>query len=76
MGGGTRRAHLGVGSSLLSGLSRKNGWRMAERAGHATPHRIQKFLSEASWDAGALLAEVQDNCACLPGLNPVERVRH
>src|SRR5918911_1744909 len=48
---------------LLSDLGRKNGWTMAERAGHATPHRIQKFLGEASWDAGALLAEVQDYVA-------------
>jgi len=44
---------------LLSDLGRKNGWTMAERAGHASPHRIQKFLGEASWDADALLAEVQ-----------------
>jgi SRSO17 transposase len=44
---------------LLSDLGRKNGWTMAERAGHATPHRIQKFLGEASWDADALLREVQ-----------------
>ncbi|GBQ04453.1 transposase [Streptomyces spongiicola] len=44
---------------LLSDLGRKNGWTMAVRAGHATPHRIQKFLGEASWDADALLAEVQ-----------------
>ncbi|MFK0297290.1 IS701 family transposase [Streptomyces sp. NPDC090442] len=48
---------------LLSGLGRKNGWTMAERAGHATPHRIQKFLGEASWDADALLGEVQDYIA-------------
>jgi SRSO17 transposase len=48
---------------LLSDLGRKNGWTMAERAGHATPHRIQKFLGEASWNAGALLAEVQDYIA-------------
>lgn len=45
--------------ALLSDLRRKNGWTMAERAGHATPHRIQKLLGEASWDADALLAEVQ-----------------
>ncbi|WMX48773.1 IS701 family transposase [Streptomyces roseicoloratus] len=45
---------------LLSDLGRKNGWTMADRAGHATPHRIQKFLGEASWDADALLSEVQD----------------
>ncbi|XLX07801.1 IS701 family transposase [Streptomyces flavusporus] len=44
---------------LLSGLGRKRGWTMAERAGHATPHRTQKFLGNASWDADALLAEVQ-----------------
>ncbi|WP_442811407.1 IS701 family transposase [Streptomyces sp. NBC_00481] len=43
----------------LSDLGRKNGWTMAGRAGHATPHRIQKFLGEASWSADALLAEVQ-----------------
>ncbi|MFS4093372.1 IS701 family transposase [Streptomyces sp. AF1A] len=48
---------------LLSDLGRKNGWTIAERAGHATPHRIQKFLGEASWDADALLAEVQDYIA-------------
>ncbi|MGW7384521.1 IS701 family transposase [Streptomyces sp. NPDC054794] len=44
---------------LLSDLGRKNGWTMAGRAGHATPHRIQKFLDEASWSADALPAEVQ-----------------
>ncbi|WP_422397446.1 IS701 family transposase [Streptomyces acidiscabies] len=44
---------------LLSDLGRKNGWTMAGRAGHATPHRIQKFLGEASWSADGLLAEVQ-----------------
>ena len=49
--------------SLLSDLGRKNGWTMAERAGHATPHRIQKFLGEASWSVDAMLAEVQDYIA-------------
>ncbi|MFB8137986.1 IS701 family transposase [Streptomyces mirabilis] len=44
---------------LLSDLGRKNGWTMAGRAGHATPHRIQKFLGEASWSANGLPAEVQ-----------------
>jgi len=44
---------------LLSDLSRKNGWTMAERAGHATPHRIQKFLGEASWDAEELLSQLR-----------------
>jgi SRSO17 transposase len=44
---------------LLSGLARKNGWTLAERAGHATPHRIQKFLGEASWDAEELLSQLR-----------------
>jgi SRSO17 transposase len=48
---------------LLSDLGRKNGWTMAERARHATPHRIQKFLGEASWSVDAMLAEVQDYIA-------------
>ncbi|MGW2962725.1 IS701 family transposase [Streptomyces sp. NPDC001220] len=46
-------------SERLSDLGRKNGWTMAGRAGHATPHRIQRFLGEASWSADGLPAEVQ-----------------
>jgi SRSO17 transposase len=56
-----------VFADLIEGLlrdpGRKNGWTMAVRAGHATPHRIQKSLGEASWDADALLAGVQDYVA-------------
>jgi SRSO17 transposase len=44
---------------LLSDLRRKNGWTMAERAGHANPGRIQKFLNAASWSADSLLDEVR-----------------
>jgi SRSO17 transposase len=44
---------------LLSDLRRKNGWTMAERAGHATPGRIQKFLNAASWSDEELLGEVR-----------------
>lgn len=42
---------------LLSVLRRKNGWTMAERAGHASPDRGQKFLAEASWSVDGLLRE-------------------
>ncbi len=48
---------------LLSDLRRKNGWTMAERAGHASPGRIQKFLNAASWSADALLEEVRSYVA-------------
>ncbi|MFH8224870.1 hypothetical protein ACH4C2_37925 [Streptomyces sp. NPDC018057] len=54
-----REVFAGLIEGLLPALGRKNGWTMAGRAGYATPHRIQKFLGEASWSADALLAEVQ-----------------
>ncbi|MFF8618474.1 hypothetical protein [Streptomyces sp. NPDC015350] len=49
---------------LLSDLRRENGWTMAERAGHATPHRTQKLLGEALWSADELLAEGRCWCWC------------
>ncbi|MFE2518963.1 hypothetical protein ACFXG9_27115 [Streptomyces mirabilis] len=54
-----REAFADLIEGLLSDLSRKNGWTMAGRSGHTTPHRIQRFLGEASWSADGLLAEVQ-----------------
>src|SRR5206468_4662032 len=38
----------------LSGISRKTGWLMAERAGFARPYRMQSLLGRSSWDADAL----------------------
>ena len=38
---------------LLSGLERKTGWLLTERAGEARPHRIQAVLGRAQWDAEA-----------------------
>jgi hypothetical protein len=35
---------------LLSGVERKNGWWLAERAGHATPDAMQRLLGSAVWD--------------------------
>jgi SRSO17 transposase len=32
-------------------VQRKNGWQLAEYAGHATPHGFQRLLGRASWDA-------------------------
>ncbi|MEU5534185.1 IS701 family transposase [Streptomyces sp. NPDC020362] len=45
---------------LLAGLGRVNGWTLAARAGHATPHRVQKFLNAASWSADALRDRVRE----------------
>jgi hypothetical protein len=38
---------------LLSGLERKTGWLLAERAGEARPHRLQAVLGRGRWDAEA-----------------------
>jgi SRSO17 transposase len=39
---------------LLSPVERKNGWQLAERAGHSTPDAQQWLLNGASWSADAL----------------------
>jgi SRSO17 transposase len=45
---------------LLSPLPKKNGWTLAEAAGHTHPGRIQTFLCRGAWDAAALEAHVRD----------------
>ena len=45
-----RRASAYV-RGLLGPVQRKNGWQLAEYAGHATPHGFQRLLGRASWDA-------------------------
>jgi SRSO17 transposase len=39
---------------LLSSVERKNSWHLAEHAGEATPTGMQRVLSGARWDAGAV----------------------
>lgn len=41
-------------TGLLSTVERKNGWRLAELAGEATPDGMQRLLSTAHWDADAV----------------------
>jgi SRSO17 transposase len=45
---------------LLSPLPKKNGWTLAEQAGHTHPGRIQTFLCRGAWDPAALEAHVRD----------------
>ena len=45
--------------ALLSPVERKNGWQMAEQAGHNNPYRFQHLLGRAQWDADALMSEVR-----------------
>lgn len=44
-----RRALLYL-QGLLSDVSRKNGWQLAEHAGEEHPHGMQRLLSQAVWD--------------------------
>jgi SRSO17 transposase len=44
-----RRALLYL-QGLLSEISRKNGWQLAEHAREATPYGMQRLLSQAVWD--------------------------
>ncbi|KDN74252.1 hypothetical protein DF19_32950 [Streptomyces olindensis] len=44
---------------LLSGVERKNCWRLAEQAGHARPGPMQRLLRTARWDADALRDDVR-----------------
>ena len=45
---------------LLSGVSRKVGWLMAEQAGHERPYRMQSPLGRSRWRADALRDVVRD----------------
>ncbi|MFF7147786.1 IS701 family transposase [Streptomyces griseoaurantiacus] len=44
---------------LLSGVERKNCWRLAEQDGHARPGPMQRLLRTARWDADALRDDVR-----------------
>lgn len=48
-----RRAVWAFLDGLLSGVERKTGWQLAERAGDAGPWRIQAVLGRGHWDAEA-----------------------
>ncbi|MGW6260935.1 IS701 family transposase [Streptomyces sp. NPDC055085] len=44
---------------LLGPVGRKNGWQLAEYAGHATPDGLQHLLSRSRWDADCLRDDLQ-----------------
>ncbi len=44
---------------LLGRASRKNGWQLAEWAGHRTPDGFQRLLNSSVWDADALRDDVR-----------------
>lgn len=48
---------------LLGPVGRKNGWQLAEYAGHATPDGLQHLLSHSRWDADRLRDNLQSYAA-------------
>jgi SRSO17 transposase len=55
-----RRVFEQMVMGLLSPLPKKNGWTLAEHAGHSHPRRVQTFLSRGAWEATDLEARVRD----------------
>jgi SRSO17 transposase len=48
---------------LLGPVGRKNGWQLAEYAGHRTPDGLQHLLSHSRWDADRLRDDLQTYAA-------------
>ena len=61
---------------LLGPVERKNGWQLAEYAGHRGPAGFQHLLNGASWDVDALRDDVQqyvaDQLGCPDGVLVVD----
>ncbi|RPK43119.1 hypothetical protein EES37_17645 [Streptomyces sp. ADI91-18] len=45
---------------LIAPLERKNGWTLAEEAGHGGPDRIHRLLNGIDWDADEVLDDVRN----------------
>ncbi|WP_123628611.1 IS701 family transposase [Streptomyces sp. SAI-097] len=56
---------------LLGQAARKNGWQLAEWAGHRTPDGFQRLLNSSVWDADALRDDVRAYVGESLGLNGV-----
>ncbi|MER6690632.1 IS701 family transposase [Streptomyces minutiscleroticus] len=48
---------------LLAPVGRKNGWQLAEWAGHAAPDGLQYLLSRSRWDADCVRDDLQQYVA-------------
>jgi SRSO17 transposase len=49
-----RRLAMACLKALIAPVERKNGWQIAEYAGHASPDRVQWFLARSTWLADQL----------------------
>jgi SRSO17 transposase len=54
-----RESALAYMRGLIAPLRRKNGWTLAEEAGHAGPDRLHRLLNRIEWDADRVLDDVR-----------------
>lgn len=54
-----RESSLAYLRGLVAPLERKNGWTLAEEAGHAGPDRIHRLLNKTDWNADDVLDDVR-----------------
>jgi SRSO17 transposase len=54
-----RRRARGFLLGLLSDVETRSCWQLAEQAGDASPHGMQRLLGEAVWDADAVRDDVR-----------------
>ncbi len=55
-----RESALAYMQGLIAPLERKNGWTLAEEAGHSAPDRMHRLLNRCDWDADEVLDDVRD----------------
>ncbi|MFF8868282.1 transposase, partial [Streptomyces sp. NPDC015139] len=55
-----RESALAYMRGLIAPLQRKNGWTVAEQAGHDGPDRIQRMLNRIEWDAEEVLDDIRE----------------
>jgi hypothetical protein len=54
-----RRRRCDYVRALLGPVGRKNGWQLAEHAGHRTPDGLQRLLNGAAWNADDVRDDLQ-----------------
>ncbi len=55
-----RESALAYMRGLIAPLERKNGWTLAEEAGHTAPDRMHRLLNRCDWNADEVLDDVRD----------------
>lgn len=54
-----RKRVLAFLKGLISSVSRKNGWQLAEQAGENNPYGMQRLLNQAIWEADEVRNDLQ-----------------